>query len=380
MTPPLQDVALIGAGPIGIEMATVLTRAGISYVHLEAGQVGEMMLRWPRETRFFSAPEWVSIAGVPIHSTDQSRPTGDEYLAYLRGVVEQFDLEIRTFERVTRISGAAGDFHLESLTRDGGRHTYRARNVILATGDINEPRRLGIPGEDLPHVGHLWDNPHRWFRRRLLIVGGRNSAAEAAIRAWRAGARVALSYRGPALEKSFLLSSLHLMLDLLIKNGKVEFYPLTTPVEITATEVHLRGLAAAECGALNAEVDPASRHAGRSILTAPGTVRALPADDVLLATGFTMDRSLFEMLGVTFSGDTRAPELNPDTMETNVPGVYAIGTATGGDQRGYTVFITTSHPHCLRAARAIAPDREIPDEWVGNAPDRDYPLVPEDIE
>ncbi len=358
----IYDALLVGAGPIGIEMASVLKRTGLRYLHLEAGQIGDTITRWPRNTQFFSSPEWIAIAGVPIQTAAQEIVTGEHYLAYLRQVVELFELEVRTYETVTAVRGPLGDFTTTTRDLAGEEHRYRSRAVILATGDMNRPRLIGVPGEDLPHVTHYWNDPHLYFRRRLLIVGGRNSAVEAALRCWRAGVHVAISYRGDELDEKRLISRLHLEIDLLIRNGRIEFYPLTEPQEIRPGVTVLRSLAS------------------------HGEMREVASDFVYLATGFEMDQRLYEQLGVAVEGEERRPVHDPQTMETNMPGVYVVGTAVGGNQRGYKVFITTSHEHCTKAARAIAeryrPDRAsaVSEEWVGNLPRRDYPLTSRDVE
>ncbi|MGM0675026.1 MAG: NAD(P)-binding domain-containing protein [Spirochaetota bacterium] len=346
----IYDTILIGAGPIGIEMAAVLKRAGYSYLHLEAGTVGEAIRHWPRFTRFFSSPEWISIAGIPIQTPDQSIPTGEEYLAYLRHIVETLDLDIHTYEPVIETRGEHGNFTV--LTRDlaGNTNEYRGKTIILATGDLNRPRRLNLPGEDLPHVTHLWRDPHEYFQRRLLIVGGRNSAIEAAVRCWRAGARVTLSYRRAALDESVTISRLFLEARLLIEKGQIEFLPETEPQQFLPGETIMKD--------------------GRRV----------PADFVYLATGFEMDYTLYDQLGVARSGPEARPQFDEETMETNVPGVYVVGTATGGNQKSFSVFITTSHVHSLRVGRALDPHRTIEPGWVGNIEQRDYPLSSADIE
>ncbi|MFW6289217.1 MAG: NAD(P)-binding domain-containing protein, partial [Spirochaetota bacterium] len=351
---------------IGIETASVFKRAAMSYLRLEAGALGETITRWPRDTQFFSSPEWIAIAGVPIQTRGQEIVTGELYLAYLRQVVEIFDLEIRTYERVTAVAGSLGDFRVTTYDLAGAEHSYLSRTVVLATGDMNRPRRIGVPGEDLPHVSHYWSSPHRYFQRRLLIVGGRNSAVEAALRCWRAGVRVAITYRGAALDEKRLISRLHLEIDLLIRNGQVDFYPLTAPVEFRRGRTVLRGVESGE----SEEVD---------------------TDFVYLATGFEMDQSLYASLGVATEGEEKRPVHDPATMESNVRGVYIVGTSIGGNQRGYKVFITTSHVHCVRAARAImtsisertGESRDatvVSDSWVGNHRSRDYPLSSKDVE
>ena len=346
------EVVVVGAGPIGVEMAGVLQRQGTAYVLLDAGALGESITRWPRDTRFFSSSEWVAVAGIPIQTRDQGIVTGEEYLAYLRQVVEVLDLNLKTYERVDRIEREAdGRFVLSTLTHSGVHGRYRARYVVLATGDMNQPRRLGVPGEDLPHVTHYWNDPHAYFRKRLLIVGGKNSAVEAAIRCWRAGAQVAISYRGASLEQKRLISRLYLEIDLLLQHGQIEFHGQSVLSRIEPGYVVLE----------------------------PGA-REVAADFVYLATGFTMDEQLYDQLQIERSGPDRVPAFDPATMETPTAGVYVVGTTTGGNQRHYRVFITTSHEHCLRAARSMFPERPIDDGWVGNLQARNYPLASSDVE
>ena len=356
---------IVGAGPIGIEAATVLKRAGVPYLHLESGPIGNTITKWPRNTRFFSSPEWIAIAGIPIHTEGQEIVTGEHYLSYLRHLVEIFDLDIRTYETVVSVEGERADFTVTCRDLAGGTHDYHAENIILATGDMNRPRTISVPGEDLPHVTHYWKDPHLYFQRSLLIVGGRNSAVEAAIRCWRAGVKVSISYRGKSLDQKRLISRLYLEIDLLINNGQIAFYPESEPVLIEPGAVRLRQVGEKVADASDDK---------------PQAVQTLPFDFVYLATGFEMDQSLYSQLDVALEGEEQQPVHNPVTMESNVPGVYVIGTSTGGNQRGYKVFITTSHEHCTKAARAIAPDAPVRDEWVGNYRARDYPLSSKDVE
>ncbi|MFW6214508.1 MAG: NAD(P)-binding domain-containing protein [Alkalispirochaetaceae bacterium] len=345
------DTLLIGAGPIGLEVAAALKRGGAEYTHLEGGCIGETISRWPRRTVFFSSPEWIAIAGVPIHTVGQEQITGEEYLAYLRLVVETLGLEVSTYERVTSVR-KEGEYFLAESEGIGYSRLYRSRRVVFALGDMAKPRVLGLPGEDQETVFHHFDDPHRYFQRELLIVGGRNSALEAALRSWRAGARVTLSYRGRTIDKNAVLSRLHLEISLLIRNRKIVYLPETEPVAFAPGKTTLRHLAG-------------------------GREEEIKSDFVFLATGFIPDHTLLEELGVRFHGQTREPEFDPETMETNVAGVYVAGTATGGNQNRYKVFITTSHPHAARIARSITGKSGGPQ---GNYPNREYPLAPADIE
>ena len=190
-----EHVLIIGAGPIGIELAVRLKAAGVAYAHVDAAQIGSTISWYAPGTHFFSSPERIAIAGVPLQTLDQTKATREEYLNYRRAIVLQFDLAIDTYERVERIERQPdGVFRVTTSGRVGER-VRLARNVVLAIGDMHRPRPICVPGEELPHVSHYFADPHVYFRRRVLIVGGRNSAVEAAIRCVRVGADVTVSYR-----------------------------------------------------------------------------------------------------------------------------------------------------------------------------------------
>lgn len=220
--------AIIGAGPIGLELAVALKGAGLEYVQFDAGQVGSTMQWYPLQMLFHSSAERLAIAGVPIQVADQQKPNREEFLAYLRGVVQQFGLEVRTFERVVNISRTdEGRFALETVAIDGP-HVTQVDEVVLAIGAMHRPKLLGIPGEDLPHVSHYFHDPHTYFGKQLLIVGGRNSAIEAAVRCQRAGAQVTGSHGedfDPARVEFWLLPEIRAM----IRDQHVRHLPLTSP-------------------------------------------------------------------------------------------------------------------------------------------------------
>ncbi len=326
------DVLLIGAGPIGIELAIALKQRGIRYEHLDANQIGSTVTWYAPQTHFFSSPERIAIAGVPLQTLDQTKATREEYLTYLRAVVLQFDLRISTFERVVSIEKGANGFDAVSAGASGERR-WRARNVVLAIGDMHRPRRIGVPGEDLPHVSHYFGDPHLYFRRRVLIVGGQNSAVEAAIRCHRVGAEVTLSYRGAELDANRIKFWLLPEIRSLIRDGRIRWLPTTLVREIRSDRVVLD----------SGEVD---------------------ADSVLLLTGYEQDSGLFEQAGVTLDGPGRRPRFDEQTMETNVPGLFVAGTATAGTQLGgVKEFIETSHVHVARIVAALtrtAPPLEAP--------------------
>ena len=324
------QVAVIGAGPIGLELAIALKRAGISYLHFDARQVGYTISWFPPQTRFFSSNERIAIAGVPLQTADQNKATREEYLAYLRRVVVQFDLDVRTYEPVVGIVRRDGGFDLTTRPA-GGDRTCRVGRVVLATGGTDHPRLLHVPGEDLPHVSHYFDDPHRYFRRRVLVVGGKNSAVEAALRCHHAGAHVSISYRRARLPDKSIKYWLLPEINGLISAGRITAHFDTLVERITPTQVALA---------------PSPWAGDRPAVT-------VDADFVLLLTGYVQDTRLFELAGLDLDGDCRAPRHDPGTMETTVPGVYVAGTAVGGTQEKYTVFIENCHVHVDRIVAAL---------------------------
>jgi len=325
---------IVGAGPIGLELAVSLKHAGVDYVHVDAGQIGQTITWYPNQARFFSSPERIAIAGVPLVTEDQSKATKEQYLAYLRSVVQQFDLQVRTYERVEAIEHDAEGFSLRTRHR-GGEQQYRAKHVVLAVGDLHEPRALGVPGEELAHVSHYFHDPHTYFRQRLLIVGGKNSAAEAALRCYHAGADVMISYRRAEFSDSIKYWILP-ELKSLIKHQRIAFYPCTQPTAITPGQVTL--------AATDDQGNP------RSDQTATKTV---DADFVLLLTGYRMNPALLEMAGVQLNGENLAPTIDSQTMMTNIEGLYIAGTAAAGTQLHFRLFIENCHPHVVRIVRSI---------------------------
>lgn len=340
-------VAVVGGGPIGLELAAALAEVDLDYRLLEAHQIGHTISTWPRHTHFYSTAERIAIAGVPIPIIDHEHITGEQYLAYLRAVAQQFDLRINAYERVTAVEPIDDIFRLRAETRTGEQE-YESQYVVLATGDMNSVNELGIPGEALPHVSHHLNDPHRYFGQRLLVVGGGNSALEFAARCWRAGAEVTLSYRRATFDPLFVKSRLMEDFRTLTREDKITFLPRTVPVEIGPTSVTLaptRG---------GAPVDG-------------GRIKHL-TDFVLLCTGYVADLNLFEQAGVTFEGPPgKVPQFDPDTMETSVPGVYVAGTAASGQQARHRLFVETSHHHVTKIVKNIS----------GRTPTRVNRLVPE---
>ncbi len=349
------DVAIVGGGPIGIEMAISLARLGVDYLLIEANQIGDAFMQWPSNTHFYSTPEHVALAGVPVHNLDQLAITGEQYLAYLRTLVEMYNLNLRLYEPVKSIQPESDGFLLHT-TPLRGEQLIRANKVIMATGGMARPRMLNIPGEDLPNVSHYFPGPHPYFRTRVLVVGGRNSAVESALRCWRAGAQVSLSYRRPDFNWERIKPHLSMDLGDRLRKNEITFYPASIPVEITPTHVLL-----------------ASTEEGH---TPNGATTLIKTDFVLLCTGFVADMRLFEQAGVILEGAEQAPCHDPVTMETNIPGLYVAGTAVGGTQSKFKYFISTSHDHVAKIGKAIT--GQVPDK-LGTVAGRNNAVTWEEV-
>ncbi|MCA9139613.1 MAG: NAD(P)-binding domain-containing protein [Planctomycetales bacterium] len=318
--PLTTQVAIVGAGPIGLELAVALIRRGIPHQVFDAGTVGNTIAWWAPQTRWFSSNERIAIAGVPLLTVDQSKATREEYLTYLRGVATQYGIGVQTHCPVVDIAKDGGEFIVTTNPASGKTH-WRADAVVLATGGTDFPRRLEIPGDDLPHVDGYLRETHRYFGRRVLIIGGRNSAIEAALRLHHAGAVVSLSYRGESLPEEGIKYWLLPEIKGLLKSGRIRDLTGTVPIEITTGSVRLESVR------------------DQSLVD-------VQADEVLCLIGYEQDKTLMRNAGVELLGPMLRPSFDERTMETNVPGIYVAGTATAGTQSSkYKIFLENCHDH-----------------------------------
>ncbi|MCH2149520.1 MAG: NAD(P)-binding domain-containing protein [Phycisphaerales bacterium] len=324
-------IIVLGAGPIGLETASAIMRTGRTVIVLDAGPIGATIWnQFPPATRFFSSPDRIEIAGCSLTSAGQEKTSREDYLAYLRSVVDTLGIDVRTFHEVQRIDRGADCFTLHISTRSGATCQLQGEAVVFATGGTARPRSLDVPGEQLAHVRHDLGDPHQYHGRRVLIVGGRNSACESALRCWRAGAEVHISYRGHELHervKYWIRPELASLID----EDRVHGHFRTELVEITPEITRLRD-------------------------GTTGELTALHIDDVLLQIGYEHDGRLMDSIGIERTGPDEAPHFNPDSMETNVNGAYVAGTATAGTQKRFRVFIENCHIHAARIAAALAGD------------------------
>jgi bacillithiol disulfide reductase len=296
-----EDTIVVGAGPIGLACAISARRCGIDPLIVEAGAIADSIVRYPVGMGFFTTPELLEIGGHPFVAAGQ-KPTREEALKYYRGVVRADGLRVRTY---TRLVNAHRDGGVISclLSTPGGDVTIDCSRLVLATGYFGEPNLMNVPGESLPFVFHYFDEPHLSVGLDVVVIGGRNSAVEAALELFRAGARVTLVYRGTSFPPS-------------VK------YWVKPDIEnrIAAGEISAR------LGATVLRIEPGAV----IVRTADGTEESLPADRVYALTGFRADFALFRRLGIELDPETERASVNPDTLETNVPGIYMAGSIVAG--------------------------------------------------
>ncbi len=323
-TPPL-DLVIVGAGPIGLEAGIRAKRAGLAFLVLDEGPVVHAISRYPTYMTFFTTSERLEIGGHPL-VTATDKPTRKEALDYYRKVVQNEALPVRTYTHVRRVEPCAGDgFVVHTRDEHGRSGAVEARAVMLATGYFGHPKRLGVPGEDLPHVRHAFDEAHPSFGRDVLIVGAGSSAADAALDLYRAGARVTMVHRGAAFRPS-LKYWIRPNLENRVKEGSITAHFHTVVRAITPELVAL-------------EQQSPEQRARRFDLR---------AQRVYLLTGYYAPPDLLHAAGARTHPETLAAELDPASCETTVPGLYCIGSA-GFGTRTSDVFIENGLVHAERA-------------------------------
>jgi thioredoxin reductase (NADPH) len=347
---PVRDLIIVGAGPSGLSAAIAAKHTGLDYHVIEQGALVNSIYRFPPQMVFFTTPELLEIGGLPFISPYE-KPTRVEALRYYRKVVDAFDLQISFGEAVRRVergvaeraAGKAGGvggeervFTLETETTLGERRVWHARQVLLAIGYYDRPVRLGIPGEDLAHVHHYYSEPYAHFRQRVVVVGGANSAAEAALELYRAGVSVTLVHRGTEL-RSTIKYWVRPDIENRIKEGSIAARFATRVVEIKSTSV---------------VVAPAGGEGSAGEAGKAAGVEEIPADHVFLLTGYRADADLMRQAGITLN-EREAPFCDPETFETNVPGLFVAGGATAGVDTG-TVFIENGRFHGEKIVQVIA--------------------------
>jgi thioredoxin reductase (NADPH) len=317
------DVLVVGAGPTGLACAIEAQRAGLRTVLVDKGCLCNSLFHYPSNMTFFTTPELLEIGDMPFSSPNQ-KPSRNEALEYYRKVAEHYQLEFRQYQNVSGVTGEDGDFTITTIDRYARHRSYGARKVIIATGYYDLPNYLEVPGEELTKVLHYYHDPHPFYDQNVLVIGGKNSAAIAALDLWRHGAHVTLVHRGERMHhhvKYWILPDINNR----IKNGEVAAWFSSSVVSIQQDSVEL--------------------------LTPQGTV-TLKNDYVFALTGYHPDFDFLAALGVRMEGQDRLPVCDPQSLESNIPGLYLAGVIVAG-MRTNEIFIENGRFHGRQIAQDI---------------------------
>ncbi|MGC9291662.1 MAG: YpdA family putative bacillithiol disulfide reductase [Acidobacteriaceae bacterium] len=317
------DVLVLGAGPTGLACAIEAQREGLLVALVDKGCLCNSLFHYPANMVFFTTPELLEIGNIPFSSPNQ-KPNRMEALEYYRKVAVHYNLDIRLYTRVEQVEGEDGAFVVHITDQFGRARTLQAKKLVLATGYYDLPNLLNVPGEDLSKVTHYYKEPHPYFRQDVLVVGGKNSAAIAALELWRHGARVTLVHRGPAMHahvKYWILPDI----ENRIRNQEITAYFHSKVLEIAEDNVR--------------------------VATPEGEI-VLPNQFVFALTGYHPDFSFLESLGIRLTGTDHTPVCDPETLESAVPGIYLAGVIVAG-KRTNEIFIENGRFHGAHIAASL---------------------------
>jgi len=321
------DVLVIGAGPTGLACAIDAQNAGFRVVLVDKGCLCNSLYHYPSHMTFFTTPELLEIGNIPFPSPNP-KPSRNEALQYYRQVAAHYRLDVRQYETVERVTGSDGDFRVHLRDRFGRASSLAARKLVVATGYYDLPNYLEIPGESLSKVMHYYDDPHPYSGLDVVVIGGKNSAAIAALELWRHGARVTLVHRGPDMHRH-VKYWIKPDIENRIKAGEVTAYFESQVAEITPDTV---------------------------LLETPSGKRILKNDFVFALIGYHPDFAFLDSLGVRSQGEDRLPVCDPECLESNVPGIYLAGVIVAGN-RTNEIFIENGRFHGQQIARDLAKKR-----------------------
>jgi thioredoxin reductase (NADPH) len=331
----VRDLVIIGAGPAGLATAIAARQRGLDYAVLEKGVLVNSIYHFPTQMVFFTTPELLEIGGLPLVSPYE-KPTRAEALRYYRRVADTFELSVALGEEVVAIDHEAQEaggrlFRLETRTSKGERQLHRARAIVMAIGYYDHPNMLGVPGESLPHVSHYYRDAHSAYRQKVVVVGGKNSAAETSLELHRAGASVTLVHHRARLGDS-IKYWVKPDIENRIAEGSIASRFETEVVEIRPDVVVVRPVGG-------------------------GPSEEIPADVVFLMTGYHADGELLREAGVDLDPRTGVPVYDAATFETNVPNLFVAGGVVAGKDTA-PIFIENGRFHGEAIVRTLAERRE----------------------
>lgn len=341
------DLLCIGAGPTGLACAIEAKRAGMRALVLDKGCLCNSIYNYPTHMIFFTTPELLEIGDLPMTSLGE-KPTRVEALKYYHKCAEHYHLDVRLFEGVERVDGSDGRFRVHTRTSLGIENIYESAKLVIATGYYDLPNRMDVPGEDLPLVSHYYTEPHAYWNQDVVIIGAKNSAADAALELFRAGARVTMVHRGAEL------------------GGTIKYW-VRPDIENRIKAKQVRALF--NTRVLRIEED--------SVWVAtPEFERGLPACKVFALTGYHPDFDFLRSTGIRLDPITHKPELNLQTMMTNIPGIFLAGVVIGGNHPN-EIFIENGRFHGRQIIAALtgksAPPAPQPVESLATNADRSVP-------
>lgn len=325
----MEDVLIVGAGPCGLAAAIACKKAGLDPLVIEKGSLVHSIYRYPTYMIFHSTPDLLEIGGVPF-ATAHDKPTRQEALNYYRLVSSRENLRVQCYETVTAAEQMEGGFRVTTTDRFASTHMHESENLIIATGYFDNPNRLNVPGEQLPKVSSFYQEAHPFSGMRVAIVGGNNSAVDAAMELERAGAEVTVVCRRPELSDK-VKAWTRPVFESLVKKGRIRIYFGSTVESIEERSI--------------------------AVNTGEETV-TLDNDHVFSLIGYRPDRSFLHSLGVGTDPDSGIPNHHPETMETNVAGLYIAGVIAAG-HRANAIFIENGRFHGEGIARHISSGREL---------------------
>jgi len=309
-----RDVVIIGAGPTGLACGIEAEKNNLDYLIIEKGCVVNSIQNFPVQMTFFTTPELLEIGNLPFVSS-YDKPTRLEALKYYRRAADTYHLKVHLYETVLSVSGQDGDFMVTTRLRNGKQGVYGSKKIVLATGYYDIPIMLGIPGEQLPKVTHYYTEAHPYYGMDVAVIGGKNSAAIAALDLYRHGARVTLVHRDKALSDS-IKYWIKPDIENRIKNGEIKAFFKTEVTQIGEEEITLK-----------------NRFETWNI----------PNDFVFAMTGYRPDLEFFERLGIYLNPIDKKP-FHKETFESSVPGVYLAGVVVAGMMTN-EVFIENGRFH-----------------------------------